>query len=261
MCSNAAKEDKKNQIFNFYGLFYKSTTYFTFDNKNVVKRNSLFNISDFLFLGNIQHLPMSGKNTFYECGSCLESPIFLPSVLPYVLISLPVNSWVLWLMTSSDIFWTDRMEVSEFHLVLSERVFGVLGTPLMIIGFHFYIEMAQTVTKLINGIFRARILFQSGVCIERYFAVVHPVLYLRYKPLRYRMSFNCFFWLNSIFIAVVQMFFCNRIVMLIHVLCFFVVFSISFFCYVSVLKALKQPSPGDDGEERSNLVKRRAIYI
>lgn len=69
-------------------------------------------------------------------------------------------------MTSSDIFWTDRMEVSEFHLVLSEMIFGVLGTPLMIIGFHFYIEMAETVTKLINGIFRARILFQSGACLE-----------------------------------------------------------------------------------------------
>ncbi|KAK1901342.1 Tubulin polymerization-promoting protein family member 3 [Dissostichus eleginoides] len=36
--------------------------------------------------------------------------------MPYILISLPANGRALWLMVSSPVFWTDRMEVSEFHL-------------------------------------------------------------------------------------------------------------------------------------------------
>jgi hypothetical protein len=30
--------------------------------------------------------------------------------------------------------------------------------------------------------------FQTFVCVERYLAVVHPVVYLKFKPLKYRVE-------------------------------------------------------------------------
>ncbi|XP_046731182.1 uncharacterized protein LOC124402280 isoform X4 [Silurus meridionalis] len=34
----------------------------------------------------------------------------------------------------------------------------------------------------------SRPLFQCCVCVERYVAVIHPVIFLKYKPLRYRIT-------------------------------------------------------------------------
>lgn len=145
----------------------------------------------------MKNLPPGEKNvTDFECGFCLDPLLFNSAVIPYILISLPANSWVLWLMKSFPVFWTDRMEVSEFHLVLTELLFGFLGPPLLIISFYFNTEIIETASKVINTIFTARVQFQCSVCIERYIAVVHPLLYLRYKPLRYRMSFCCVMWLH-----------------------------------------------------------------
>lgn len=104
LCSNAAKEDKKKkQILNFYGLFYKSTTYFTFDNKNVVKRNSLFNISDFLFLGNIQHLH-NGKTHLMSVVPVWSLPSFF--------LQFCLMSWSLYLSIAGCYGWWHHLTSS-----------------------------------------------------------------------------------------------------------------------------------------------------
>ncbi|KAJ8397590.1 hypothetical protein AAFF_G00438660 [Aldrovandia affinis] len=35
-------------------------------------------------------------------------------------------------------------------------------------------------------------LFQCCICVERYLAVLHPLTFLRYRPLRYRVG--CWLW-------------------------------------------------------------------
>ncbi len=216
------------------------------------------------FPGNMQNLTAREKNlTDFECGLCLRTPVFRPGMLSYVLISLPANGRVLWLMISSPVFWTDRMEVFEFHLVLTELLFGFLGPPLIIITFYSSTAVADAVIKFINIIFTARMQFQSSVCMERYLAVVHPVLYLRYKPLRYRMSFCSVIWLQTILFAIIQMLFCTEKLasLAMYTTSFFSVFIINSFCCLSVLRALKQPSPGEGEREGSNLIKKRAFNI
>ncbi|KAG8014442.1 hypothetical protein GBF38_002801 [Nibea albiflora] len=187
-----------------------------------------------------------------------------PVLLPYTLISLPPNCWVMWLMISSPVFWTDRMEAFEFHLVITELLIGFLELPTLSMSFHSDAEMIESILiKFINVIFTTRILFQSSICIERYLAVVHPVLYLRYKPLRYRMTFSCVIWLDTIVTAIYQMLLCDsdpRLVAL-QIITFATVLIINAFCCISVLRALKQPSPGEGERGVSNEVKKRAFSI
>ncbi|KAL1253304.1 hypothetical protein QQF64_017997 [Cirrhinus molitorella] len=82
----------------------------------------------------------------------------------------------------------------------------------------------------IGLVFTGRPLFQCLICVERYLAVVHPVTFLKYKPLRYR---------------------------------FLLALSIQLFCLVAVLRALKQSGPGERRRERmeENPMKRRAFHL
>lgn len=103
------------------------------------------------------------QNLTAECGLCRNSPVIYPAILPYVLISLPANGWVLWLMISSP----------------------------------------------------------------------------------------------------VKMFFCSDNVKSVGMTasCLLLVFIVNSFCCLSVLRALKQPSPGEGERERSNLIKKRAFNL
>jgi len=42
-----------------------------------------------------------------------------------------------------------------------------------------------------------RPLFQCLMCVERYLAVVHPVIFLKFKPLRYRVISSVIVWMAS----------------------------------------------------------------
>ena len=184
------------------------------------------------------------------CGACMQPANFRYTVLPYAFISLPANCWILWLMKSSPAFWTDRMKVCEFHMVLAELLFGFLGTPLIIMSFHFNAEVTRMVLGLILIIFKARIQFQSAVCIERYLAVVHPLHYLKFRCLRYRMSLCCVIWLETIQLHVFQMLLCKVILFQTHTVYFAFVFFTNCYCSISVLRALKQPSPGEGDRKK-----------
>ncbi|XP_019123823.2 uncharacterized protein LOC109140709 isoform X2 [Larimichthys crocea] len=52
----------------------------------------------------------------------------------------------------------------------------------------FGIQLLQCVLQLM---FISRPIFQSCICLERYLAVVHPTVFLRFKPLRYSVHVLC----------------------------------------------------------------------
>lgn len=197
-----------------------------------------------------------------QCILCENFVVFVAAFVPYNLISVPINGWVFWLMISSPLFWTDRMEVFEFQLVLAEILIVFLEIPL-IAFFFLNNNMVHMVIKFAESVIIARNVFQSFVCVERYLAVVRPVQYLSYKSLRYRMSFCCLVWLYIIAVTGVQMHLCSEspIAVSLHMMSFVYNFATNTFCCLSVLRALKQPSPGEREKERSNLIKKRAFNI
>ncbi len=110
-------------------------------------------------------------------------------------------------------------------------------------------------------------LFQSLICVERYLAVVHPVTFLKYKPLRYRVICSTAAWIIALRACLFCMFILNPLNLkaytLIFSLQFLLFLSIQMFCLVVVLRALKQSRPGERKREKEGEkhMKRRAFNV
>lgn len=195
------------------------------------------------------------------CLLCEDSPVFLPAIMSYVSICAPANLWALWLMISSPLFGTDKMNIYEFHLFVTELLLA--SVEILVVAFLYGEDnMIQVMVTLAEIIIIIRNEFQGFICMEQYVAVVHPVLYLRCRPLRYRMASCWVVWVELILLLVFQIFSCSiSAKVALYFVSFFYNFSSNTFCCVSVLWALKRPSPGEREKEASNNTKRRAFNI
>ena len=102
--------------------------------------------------------------------------------------------------------------------------------------------------------------FQCCICVERYIAVVHPVVFLRYKALRYRVACCCVVWLMLLALSLFY-FWSGKVMCYICLgFCIVCISVVSFGC-LSVLRALKQPGPGEGQRDNGNDMKRRAFRI
>ncbi len=137
------------------------------------------------------------------------------------LFGLPTHCYVTWLIMTgtrngvASEFFTINLSVSEIWTSLDCLVF-VLS--------NWFLQLAAVALFLQGLSIAGRALFQCLMCVERYLAVVHPVTFLKYKPLRYRVicctavTCNAHTW-----------FFITQ---------FFLLLGIQSFCLVAVLRAL-----------------------
>ncbi|XP_051734646.1 G-protein coupled receptor 35-like [Ctenopharyngodon idella] len=183
--------------------------------------------------------------------------------LPF-LVGVPTHSYVIWLIITG----TGRGVASEFfNLNLSVcEIANCLNVLFSLLSFLFS-SLTRT-TYFLQGLsVTGRPLFQCLMCVERYLAVVHPVTFLKYKPLRYRVICCTAAWINTLGSCLFCMF--SLISNNLHAytwfytLQFLLFLSIQLFCLVAVLRALKQSGPGERGRERGeeNNMKRRAFHI
>ncbi|XP_077050322.1 C-C chemokine receptor type 8-like [Siphateles boraxobius] len=112
-----------------------------------------------------------------------------------------------------------------------------------------------------------RPLFHCLMCVERYLAVVHPVTFLKYKPLRYRVICCTAVWITTLgscsAATTIQILSNQKTYIWFFSLQFLLFLSIQLFCLVAVLRALKQSGPGERGREREeeNHMKKRAFHL
>ncbi len=179
-----------------------------------------------------------------------------------LLFALPAHSYVIWfIITGSGVasdFFILNLSVCEIGTCLDSLVFVMSNR------FLYLIKLSEFLQGLV---FTGRPLFQCLICVERYLAVVHPVTFLKYKPLRYRVICCTAVWI----ITLGSCFCCMLILMLstinehawFFLLQFLLYFFMQLFCLVAVLRALKQSGPGERGREREEEthMKRRAFYL
>lgn len=172
-----------------------------------------------------------------------------------VALSLPTNSYILWLIVAG----TGDMVVREFfplNLAVYEILFCLFSTCDLIS--HLFPTKAYLTTFASGFLFGGRPILQCSICMEQFLAVVHPVFFLRYKPLRYKVAFSGVTWAVIIGLTLFYTF-----MPLIKHLAFVsqcaVLISVMLFCYFSVLVALKRPRPGKGKKERGNKMKMRAL--
>ncbi|XP_057215753.1 C-C chemokine receptor type 8-like [Triplophysa rosa] len=182
-----------------------------------------------------------------------------------VLFGLPTHSFILWLIITS----TGSGIASDFfNLNLSVCEIGICLNSVSVIFYSLWFSSLSGLVYFLSGLgITGRPLFQCLMCVERYLAVVHPVTFLKYKPLRYRLMCCTAAWI----ICLVSCFLCMFSVILLKYVLFiefysvqFLVFlSIQLFCCLAVLRALKQSGPGERVREREeeNHMKRRAFHL
>ncbi len=190
----------------------------------------------------------------------ITNPLFSINIL----FGLPAHSCVIWLIITG----TRSGVASEFfNLNNSFCEIGICVDFLFFILSN-YISSLFPLALFFQGLsITGRPLFQCLICVERYLAVVHPVIFLKYKPLRYRVICCTLAWI----ITLVSCLICLIILLISNITMHAWFFSMQFIVYlpiqlfflVAVLRALKQSGPGERGRERyeKNHMKRRAFYL
>ncbi|XP_057218720.1 somatostatin-like receptor F_48D10.1 [Triplophysa rosa] len=178
------------------------------------------------------------------------------------LVGVPTHSYVIWLIV------TGRGILSEFFF-LNVSVCE-LGNCLNCLFFvlNMWTSRLFVIECFLKGlVITGRPLFQCLMCVERYLAVVHPVTFLKYKPLRYRVICSAAAWIICLSSCLCCMFIVVLSVLYVFMwflsMQFLVFLSINLLCCVAVLRALKQSGPGERGRERGeeNHMKRRAFHL
>ncbi|XP_051537046.1 C-C chemokine receptor type 2-like [Myxocyprinus asiaticus] len=180
-----------------------------------------------------------------------------------VLLGFPTNSYVIWLIVTGTgnglaaEFFSLNLSVCEILLCLNSflHLLPEKGPNLI-----YVILVTQGLGNT------GRLLFQCVICFERYLAVIRPVTFLKFKPLRYRVICSVIVWVATFGCCVVifVLFISFRNLFLGFILAVFIpILSIQLFCLSAVLRALKKSAPGERGREREEKkhMKRRAFYI
>ncbi|XP_014876498.1 chemokine XC receptor 1-like [Poecilia latipinna] len=182
-----------------------------------------------------------------------------------VLLGLPANGYVAW-MIASESSGPAVSELFALNLAVAEILFACSSFYVML---HFLLRMSQEVGVLVLKLFLqlmliSRPLFQTCICLERYMAVVHPTIFIRLKPLRYRLAVCLFDWL----LILLDFMFPFLGPSLTIAACYFIAKSLLFlsvlsYCGVRVLLVLKQPGPGDSSRsvESWSAMKRKAFKV
>ncbi|XP_026089801.1 somatostatin receptor type 2-like [Carassius auratus] len=188
--------------------------------------------------------------------------IFLYSI--NLLFGFPLHAYVIWLIITG----TSGVASGFFSLNLSVSEIGnCLNSLVCIVDSCLWIPQLKTLTWFLLGLgIAGRPLFQCLICVERYLAVVHPVTFLKYKPLRYRVICSAGAWMITLGSCL-----CCMFTVILQTIIFLWFYSIQFvlllfiqlICLVTVLWALKQSGPGERGRERKeeNHMKRRAFCL
>ncbi|XP_077053563.1 uncharacterized protein LOC143704674 [Siphateles boraxobius] len=199
--------------------------------------------------------------SFWQIG------IFETFMLTFNFISgLPTNAYVVWLIMTG----TGNGVASDFfNLNLSIcGIFVSVNALLILVSKWFPFQSLTAITQFFFGLtVTGHPLFQSLMCVERYLAVVHPVTFLKYKPLRYRVICCTVAWIYIFGTCLLCMFsflsFTIYMYIWFYSLQFLLFLFIQLLCLMAVIRALKQSGPGERGREKEeeNLMKRRAFYI
>ncbi|XP_067231463.1 chemokine XC receptor 1-like [Chanodichthys erythropterus] len=204
--------------------------------------------------------PESSTNSTTQSIGLVEILEFCVYIICF-LFGVPTHSYVIWLIITG----AGRGVASEFFILnLSVSEIGYCVnclTFVLSVWFSFIVEFKLFLVGIITT---GRPLFQCLMCVERYLAVVHPVIFLKYKPLRYRVICSAVAW-----IIILGSCLCNLYTIVPHYnvhmwflsVQFLLFFFIQLLCLVAVLRALKQSGPGERGREEENHMKRRAFYL
>ncbi|ROL52087.1 Proteinase-activated receptor 3 [Anabarilius grahami] len=205
-------------------------------------------------------VPVMLSEYFRTCSN-LSSNFIAIALSINLVLGLPPNCYILWL-TMKEMIQGQSTKTFVFSTALVEIFF--CASYVFVIPQHFYKCIKCELGVLFLGLVLliGRPLFQSCICVERYIGVLHPVTFLKFKPMKYRIVISITGWILTICLCILVS---VNVIGLYNLLLpgFLFFFSIKLFTCLMVLKALLRPGPGDDIKKRNgvNRDKLKAFWI
>ncbi|XP_041670598.1 uncharacterized protein LOC121527638 [Cheilinus undulatus] len=180
-----------------------------------------------------------------------------------ILIGLPANIYVVWQIARGG-KGAVTSEVFALNLAVAELSFCALSLYTLL---HFLLRVGGYLGYVLfyllpQVMFTPRALFQGWICLERYMAVVHPTVFIRFRPLGYRLACCTSTWLLILLDCLINFLMISSILpfyLFISKSAFFLVLMV--YCGAHALCVLKQPQPGDGERESQCGMKRKAFKI
>lgn len=194
---------------------------------------------------------------FSECSEfAYQSSVFTAFIYTSVFTLLPLS--VLILCEAIQRWWKQRhmsmpnrvnpSELITYNTVVLELI-GLLAFGCYSYGMYTYKgKIMRAAILLLFVVYLGRLLFQCLNCVERYLAVIHPVIYLSLKTERgimVRHGIMGCIWLLCLGMLLLLLLLSQDV----PTIPFFMIFAVGLlvisFCTISVLCALIHPGPGD----------------
>jgi len=212
------------------------------------------------------HLPL-----YLECVfSKPSSSIFTSFNITNIILLLPLCIIILYHGVQQ---WREKRSTSSaatlshsdcftYHMITMELI-GVTGCICICIGIHRYQSNLLFAGLLLSCLaWQGETFFHVLTCVERYLAVIHPIMYRSLKNERgIRMRNVCIGCVWLLCFAQAALFITEMFFIILDFCLLILAFTIVSFCSFSVLCALINPGPGKQGgdRERVDQLKQRAF--
>lgn len=195
----------------------------------------------------------------YDTLDFHDEVLSLASGILNIVLGVPLNLYVIMLITTRGTLVSDFFSL---NLALSEIVYAMFLLFYMLFIILKSFAFLQVFMFSAGFMYVARPFFQCFICVDCFVRVIHPVVFLRYKHLRYK-AFCCgAVWLITFCSCIYSLKtftkpLCLYAFYILNLLFFFVMLS----CCLIILRALKLPRPGEMAAKgsKSNAIKRRAF--
>lgn len=161
------------------------------------------------------------------------------------------------MLSHSDLF--------TYHVAVIELM-GVIGFTLLCCGVHTGLPQIMMVgIYLFMFNYNGQMIFHLLTCVERYLAVVHPIIYLSLKKanvIRKRNIVIGCIWLLSFVMTSLTFLEQTDLVIILYFCGLAIILTVVSFCSLSVFSVLVRPGPGEEGggRQRVDKSKLRAFY-
>ncbi len=212
------------------------------------------------FSSNCTSQSESNCSGVFECTDSYPGHflIVLAIILNAVLM-LPLNGWILWLARKS------ACVTSSDFVILNLSVAEVIGNT-SLLTYLLGATLNEKVIILISNYLSSMLIvgrpfFQTYFCVERYLAVVYPLVYLKYmKAPKLKLSFVGLVWLSILLFAWFIMDSYPKLATFQTGL-FLAVLVVCSSCSVMILWVLKRPKPGDGKKKEGAYQLKKKAFV
>lgn len=177
-----------------------------------------------------------------------------------LIAGLPLNIYIVSLTRAGGL---DGSAIFILNQALND-IFFMLPTPLYLLCSIRKICFLQAFLFFNAFCLISRNMFQCCVSLDRYLAVVHPVVFRKYRDLKYRLVIVVPIWTCSLIFGVDYIIYFQDFPYYILGFVESVILSVMTSCCVCIWRVLRRPGPGiraGEDREAANAVKKRAFTI